>query len=380
MTTASTLYDIAHVLDSVTEPEQRIDRALALLEHLVPYDRCALLDAAADPSCAMFVVHGVSGAQRDALAPRLEALLAMVSEHPSTGGYPLSRSHQPHLAVPIISIAGATGILFVERDAGHYDESHLALLSTVAAQLGSYLAAMGSHREMAAMVDARDRDVHLLEMFMGILGHDLRNPLSAIRIAIDHIRIASGNHFAPIVRRMMSSTDRMERMVAQLLDLTRIRLAGGIPVNVAPADLARLCRNAIDELTEIHPAAVIDVAIDGDTAGQWDADRLLQAVSNLVGNAIEHATDIAGITLRLAGTGDSVTLEIHNPGAIPPDLLGVLFDPFRGAHLTASRKGLGLGLFITKHIVEAHHGTITVDSAEPRGTTFSVTLPRHRRT
>jgi signal transduction histidine kinase len=169
----------------------------------------------------------------------------------------------------------------------------------------------------------------------------------------------------------------MSIMIDQLLDFTRVRSGGGIQVEPHPTDLAELCSQAIGELELAQPDWKVQRELAGDPRGTWDADRLLQVISNLVANAGQHGCRESGILVRLDGTApDHVRIEVHNKGVIPPAILPTLFDPFRGTqHRRDRSRGLGLGLFIVREIVRAHRGTVEVSSDDAR-TTFSLRLPR----
>jgi signal transduction histidine kinase len=169
----------------------------------------------------------------------------------------------------------------------------------------------------------------------------------------------------------------MVRMVDQLLDLTRARLAGGVPIARRTTDLVAVVAAVLDELASAHPGVMLCVDLPREMVGEWDGDRLAQVAANLVGNAIEHGDRTRPIRIVLGGGDSTAVLTVQNEGPpIPEDILPLLFDPFRAGRLAASRrgKGLGLGLYITREIVVAHGGTITVRSAAE--TTFEVTLPR----
>lgn len=380
------LYDVGHALGSVDNAEARIDRVLEIMRAFVPYDRSALLEDVPVLPRSISVAPACDARERDALASRLGNLLALISERPVGKWHQVKMERtagRAHLAVPMLSLGEATGILFVERDNAPYDESHLAFLSTVAAQIGAYLSAVKAHRELQAseakfrrLYEDRERDLELLQMFMGMLGHDLRNPLTAIRVSAESLRRVAEPRVARPTARLLASSERMERLVNQLLDLTRIRLAGGLPVQRERVDLAEVCRTAVDELMVVHPDAHINIDIEGEVVGEWDRDRLLQVVSNLVGNAVEHAKGSREVSLRVARDEADVELTVRNAGVIPEDLRAALFDPFRKHNLQGNRKGLGLGLFIIKQIVDAHGGAIAVDSSESSGTIITVRLPR----
>jgi len=216
------------------------------------------------------------------------------------------------------------------------------------------------------------------ERFVGILGHDLRNPLSAISATTDLLLRRNVPDPRTALERIASSAARMRGMVDQLLDLTRARLAGGIPIHPkAGTNLCEVTRAAVDELRVAYPQTPLTLRAAADVDGEWDADRMAEVVSNLVGNAIFHGEG-APVDIEVKGGGSSAILEVHNGGApIPADQLPGIFDPFRRAArgATPSANGLGLGLFITREIVVAHGGSIDVISRVREGTTFRVTLP-----
>ncbi len=225
------------------------------------------------------------------------------------------------------------------------------------------------------------RTEELRELLVGVVGHDLRSPLASITmgaaIMLKRGRLEDADVKA--TARIARSADRMAKIISQLLDFTRARLGGGIPVDRRPVDLAEVCAEVIAEQETAHPDRALRFDADLDTKGLWDRERLAQVVANLIGNAIRHGKPDGPIDVRLRAQGDVVCLQIHNDGPpIPADLLPSIFDPFRRHGISAVRNsdGLGLGLFIVREMVRAHSGEIGVQSTEADGTTFSVTLPR----
>jgi signal transduction histidine kinase len=217
------------------------------------------------------------------------------------------------------------------------------------------------------------------EAFLSALGHDLRNPLSGITTAAHLLarRAGSDKMLMPAVR-ILRSADRMGRMVDQLLDFVRIQLGQGLPIRRRTADLGEVCRVAVDELESASGVECVNVDVDADTVGMWDADRLGQLASNLIDNAIAHGRDGGPVLVRVADLGNNVGLEVCNAGALAPEMLPVLFEPLR-APLQGARSrssGLGLGLYISRQIVIAHGGTIAVTSSETDGTRIAIKLPR----
>jgi len=229
--------------------------------------------------------------------------------------------------------------------------------------------AEASERKLSELAEFRER-------FIGILGHDLRNPIGAIQMSIS-LLARHGNldpHDQKAVARIASSATRMKRMVSQLLDLTRARLGGGFPLAPSLTDLREVCRVVTQEFT-----ASIQLDVRGDVTGSWDSDRLEEALSNIVGNAIEYAAPGTAVALQVRDGGDEeVVVEISNQGdPIPPDLLPHIFEPFRqtNQHRASPAGHLGLGLYIAFQIAQSHGGTLEARS-EGGTTTFVMRLPR----
>jgi len=192
---------------------------------------------------------------------------------------------------------------------------------------------------------------------------------------------ADSERVAKPVSRILGSADRMSRMIDQILDFTRVRLGGGIPLSRKRFELADICRLVLDELRgegDDEPQAQLELR--GPTSGEWDEDRLAQLVSNLAGNALQHRSPGTPVLVSIDGSmPDKVTLSVQNRGSVPPDLLPVIFEPLRGrdGRKRQGSSGLGLGLYISQQIALAHGGSIRVDS-EPGAdhTRFDVDLPR----
>lgn len=232
--------------------------------------------------------------------------------------------------------------------------------------------------ENAALVE-RARVQEFQERFLAILGHDLRNPLAAIDMGVGILRQSSGPGQARILNRMSSSLSRMSRMIEQILDLTRSRLAGGIEIQVEPTDLSVSLKQVVDELRVAHPSRQLVLRCPETLPGELDRDRLEQVFSNIIGNAVSYGDPESPVIVEASLENALVTISIHNHGPpIPEELLNKLFDPFRRGVRDSKgprTQGLGLGLFISNEIVVGHGGSIDVRSSETNGTTFRVTLP-----
>ena len=173
----------------------------------------------------------------------------------------------------------------------------------------------------------------------------------------------------------------MARMIDQLLDFTRIRQGQGIPLRRDHVDLAKLCELALDELEQPGANGRASVELLGDTSGSWDGDRMMQLLSNLIGNALLHGAQGTPVVVRIDGSRPVVRLDVRNAGSVPEHALPFLFQPLQGGETRVHDRpraglGLGLGLFISREIVVAHGGAIDVTSSEADGTRVTVTLPR----
>lgn len=230
-----------------------------------------------------------------------------------------------------------------------------------------------------ALVEATDRFMIVMnrtrDQFIGILGHDLRTPLSAIFMSAGLIK--KGADVTRAAEQILRSGERMARMVDDLLDLTRTRLGSGIPISPAQMDLGAMCRTVISEFQAIHPQRQLEFHAEGDLRGRWDPSRLSQVLSNLLGNALQHGEHDRPVKVVARIDAEDVLFDVHNEGSpIPPPLLANIFEPMVShAREGAASTNVGLGLFIAREIVLAHGGTVTVKSMAGEGTRFSVRLP-----
>ena len=214
------------------------------------------------------------------------------------------------------------------------------------------------------------------DQFIGILSHDLRTPLSAITTGAALLAVPEDNpeRRARVTATILSSAQRMERMIGDLLDLTQARLAGTLPITRSRTNLQRVCEDVMREVRTAHRNVDLRMDASGDLVGDWDADRLAQVVSNLLGNAIQHGQG-SPVTLTARDEDDSVTLAVHNGGApISAEALPFVFEPLARGTTDNAGHSIGLGLFIARAIVSAHEGQIDVTSSSDAGTTFTVRL------
>jgi signal transduction histidine kinase len=224
------------------------------------------------------------------------------------------------------------------------------------------------------------------ELLMGVLGHDLRNPLHVMLQSAQILAMqphTSPEVVARVADRIINGGQRAEQLVADLLDVTRTRLGGTLPLAPAATDLRDVCRRAADETRARHPDRSVTLQFQGDVTGEWDSARLVQLLSNLLENGLRHGGSNAAVTVTASRDDDWVVLEVHNNGnAIPAAIVHRVFDVLFQADDTPQPRdtptSLGLGLYICRAVAEAHGGSIDVESTTSAGTTFTVYLPRHR--
>lgn len=219
------------------------------------------------------------------------------------------------------------------------------------------------------------------EIFVGILGHDLRTPLNAVIAASEFILQTpdSAEKHPALTATTLRSARRMNDMVCALLDFAVGRLGGGLPMNLTSADLRTLVSDVVDEASVANPDSRVQFSHSGDLNAMVDTGRISQVVTNLIDNAIQYGTGKDVIGVSAAGETDEVVIRVHNCGApIAASEVGGIFSPFKRLSTTRNTTdaNLGLGLYIVERIVTAHGGSIDVRSSEAGGTLFSVRIPR----
>jgi sigma-B regulation protein RsbU (phosphoserine phosphatase) len=225
---------------------------------------------------------------------------------------------------------------------------------------------------------AEDR-ARFAEQMIGIVSHDLRTPLTAIKMGVHMLgkeELATPKR-ERIAEHMDKSTDRARRLVEDLLDFTQAKIGSGLKMDLRPVDVHTVVGDAVGELRLAFPGRTIEHLKYGEGRASADPDRLTQLLGNLVGNAMAYGAEEHAVTVTSGTTADTFAIEVHNMGApIPPDLLPTLFEPMtRGTVVGGESRSVGLGLFIVREIVRAHRGEVTATSSFEAGTTFRATFP-----
>lgn len=307
---------------------------------------------------------------------------------PEMDGFELAeimRSSERTRSVPIIFVTAGSRDqqrVFHGYDLGAVDflfkpvDAHI-----LRSKISVFLELYRQRQQLREQLNERTETLRTNEMFMAILSHDLRNPLNAVLTAAELVRrVTSDEKVLKTVSRIQSSGQRMANIIESMLDLTRARLGGGITITFEPCDLGEIARRVIAEQQPEPPHPGIEFVARGDLNGEWDAGRLAQVLSNLVGNALSHGEASDVVRVRLDGEAkDRVSIRVSNAGTMPASIRARIFDPFsRAPERRAAEKGLGLGLYIVEQLVQAHGGTVRVEDDVDARTTFAVDLPRHR--
>jgi signal transduction histidine kinase len=222
------------------------------------------------------------------------------------------------------------------------------------------------------------------DLFLAVLGHDLRGPLASIALAAELLARpeVDPGQIATLAHRAKRCAKLMGAMVTDLLGYTRVQLGAGMPTSCAATDVKEVCQAAMNDAHAMYPHCTIAFHPSGNVTGLFDAIRLQQLVTNLLINAAQHSDQGKAVSMTLAGTDQAITIAVANAGpVIPAESLETIFQPLVQLEPESDEDGpsktsLGLGLFIVQETAVAHGGTIAVTSDEAEGTVFTATFPR----
>jgi signal transduction histidine kinase len=362
------------------------DTVTCLLVDDLPENLLALSALLAAPGVEVLTAQ--SGAQALELLLKHEVALALLDvQMPEMDGFELAelmRGAERTRGVPIIFVTAGThdqARVFQGYDLGAVDfvfkpiEPHV-----IRSKAGVFFELWRQKKRLARELAERTETLRHNELFVAILGHDLRGPLSAITMsAMVAERKATDEATRRSASRILASARHMGRMIGDLLDLTRTRLGGGMPLDLDTVDVAAAVAQTVDEARLAAPDVEIAFTTSGQAQATADPDRIRQLVGNLLGNAVTHGDRTAPVrvTLQADDPAAAIRITVANAGAIPAEVLPRLFDPFRArADRTGRGSGLGLGLYIVRQIARAHGGDVEARSDPASGTAFTVTIAR----
>ncbi|NVJ05674.1 GAF domain-containing sensor histidine kinase [Myxococcus sp. AM001] len=345
---------------------------------------CAVLDEmnfGLKPGDTLEITTTFCNTVRSTLAP---LLVTHASQDPRFRDHPAPRMYgvESYIAVPLYRKDGTYFGVMCALDANPsaLSEDKLELFRHLGDLVGHQLEQEDALNERDARLLGAQEASLLREQLIGIVSHDLRNPLNAISLAAATLmRLAELDERAQRgLRRILNASDRAHRLIRDLLDFTHVRTGMPLPINPQAADLHQLIRQVVDEVQLTAPERELDVVHAGDARGTWDPDRIAQVLTNLLANAMQYSPSGSLIRVEARGEAQKVVLSVSNAGEpIPVGLLPTLFKPMtRGTTTVTERRSVGLGLFIVEQIARAHGGKVEVVSTAETGTTFRVHLPR----
>jgi signal transduction histidine kinase len=332
------------------------------------------------------VLQAASGEEALELLLNHEVALALIDiQMPGMDGFELAeliRGNRRTSGIPLIFMTAATEEVtrtFQGYQAGAVDFLNKPVNPDVLrGKVEVFVQLFAQKEQIRRQVEDLRQALQVNEMFISVLGHDLRTPLSAVMHGAELIhQFGTDKKAADVATRIYSSAERMDKMVKQLLDVARIR-SGGISLSKSQADYKEICQRMIAELEQASSACDIRLEYSGSVAGHFDTDRMSQVLSNLVSNAVQHGEPGAPVQIHLDGSSvNRVIIRVHNRGAMPAGSMENIFKPYYSAtDKQVPRTGLGLGLYIVKEFVNAHGGTVDVSSNPSNGTMFEITMPR----
>jgi signal transduction histidine kinase len=217
----------------------------------------------------------------------------------------------------------------------------------------------------------------LRERFVAALTHDLRNPLSAAHGFAELVkRLSDEAQITEFAEKIIGNLRRMDRMLQDLLDSVTFQSGERLQLHLEEFDIQEVVKEVCDQLTVMHgPRFQI---LGSPTKGWWGRDAIKRAIENMVGNAVKYGTPGTPIRLKAESENERIFLSVHNEGEpIPPEQIECIFQVFgrAAAAKKGNKEGWGIGLPYVRNVAESHGGSVTVDSAVQRGTTFLIDIP-----
>lgn len=328
-----------------------------------------------------------SGTEALEIVLQNDVALALIDvQMPGMDGFELAelmRGNARSRQIPIIFLTAAIGD--PSRQFRGYEAGAVDFLSkpfdgyVLRSKIEVFVQLYDQKRRLRQQLAELKESLRLNELFTAVLGHDLRSPLAAVLANAEIVkRVAPAGQIANAANRIVSSGERMSRMISQILELARVR-AQSFKLAHSQGDLYSLCLAVNEELDLDSVGSRLAIERRGDTVARIDPDLITQMMTNLVSNALQHGDTTQPVSVRIDGSApDKVVIEICNRGKVAPDTLPAMSQSLCGVAVPGASEngGLGLGLHIVGHIAGLHGGSVTADSATPDEVTFRVVLPR----
>lgn len=357
-----TLTEVSRALTYAISVDEVLSLTVQCAAELLGADKVVLMLSNADGMLSVRASHGVDAERTERLREPLgenlvDRLRALLEVEPAR-----------FLGVPLVVSGMVMGMLAV-RSPEHANGAEQEWL----------LGALADQAAVSLEKTRLDEAAGFRERVLGIVSHDLRNPIGAIHIAASVLlrNEALDDKSLRLATLIRAGADRADRMVRDLLDYTQAHLGTGIPVHRRDCDLLEIVGLATEEQRAIEPGRAIECEAAEPVRGQWDADRLVQLIGNLLTNALTHGASDGVVRVSIRREPTCAVIAVHNMGpAIAPERMPSLFEPMARVALDSANpsRSVGLGLYIVKKIAEAHGGTVGASSSEAEGTTFTVRL------
>ena len=298
------------------------------------------------------------------------------ANHPTPAMY----GFQSYISMPIILADGSmfgTLCAIDPRPASLTNSGTVGTFKLFAELIAFQLDALGRLAASEATLLGERQVSELREQFIAVLGHDLRNPLASIAAGARMIlKAKSEEERLEIAGLMRTSSNRMSRLIDNVLDFARGRLGGGLSLQRRTDEpVEPILNQVVAELRSSHPDRTIETKMDLTEAINCDGQRIGQLFSNLLGNAVTHGSPDRPIKVNATTHRGIFEVSVTNSGdPIPPAAVAQLFQPFYRGAVKQTLQGLGLGLYIASEIARAHGGTLDVNSSVEE-TRFTFRMP-----
>ena len=289
----------------------------------------------------------------------------------------MPKGHLPvvsYLAVPVISQSGVVlgGLFFGHPQTAMFTAEHENLVSAIAGQAAIALDNAKLYAEINALNSKKDQ-------FIGFASHELRTPLTTIKGYLDIAETISSMPPKTIFSRIKKQVARLEGIVDDLLDISKIQ-AGKLDLDFQKTSLLNLIKESVDAVQWNDHILTVDQPAE-DQLLNLDRQKMIQVLVNLLTNAIKYSEPHTTIALQALIVGDEVQISVADQGpGIPEEHLTNIFNQYYRVSSTAGKtKGMGLGLYICREIIEAHAGSIWAESEMGKGSVFYLRVPVENR-